>query len=70
MPPRFAPGALRRFRTLRAALQTLALLPSSAPLRVRTPPPASARGGPDNKKAPIVGSSKFKLAEEEGFEPS
>ena len=70
MPPRFAPGALRRFRTLRAALQTFALLPSSAPLRVRTPPPASARGGPDNKKAPITGSSKFKLAEEEGFEPS
>ena len=70
MPPRFAPGALRRFRTLRAALQTLARLRSSAPLRVRTPPPASARGGRTNKKAPIAGSSKFKLAEEEGFEPS
>ena len=70
MPPRFAPGVLRRFRTLHAALQTLARLPSSAPLRVRTPPPASARGGRNNKKAPIAGSSKFKLAEEEGFEPS
>ena len=52
MPPRFAPGALRRFRTLRAALQTLARLRSSAPLRVRTPPPASARGGRNNKKSP------------------
>ncbi len=38
-------------RALRAALQTLARLPSSAPLRVRTPPPAFARGGPDNKKS-------------------
>ena len=28
------------------------------------------RTGGDNKKAPIAGSSKFKLAEEEGFEPS
>ena len=27
-------------------------------------------GGPNNKKAPIAGSPKFKLAEEEGFEPS
>ena len=53
-----------------AAAQTLTRLPSSAPLRVRTPPPAFARGGPDNKKASIAGSSKFKLAEEEGFEPS
>ena len=26
--------------------------------------------GGDNKKAPIAGSPKFKLAEEEGFEPS
>ena len=34
------------------------------------PSPASARGALDNKKAPIAGSSKFKLAEEEGFEPS
>ena len=33
-------------------------------------PPASARREPDNKKAPIAGSLKFKLAEEEGFEPS
>lgn len=57
-------------RALCATLQTPARLPSSAPLRVRTPPPASAWGGPDNKKAPIAGSSKFKLAEEEGFEPS
>ena len=57
-------------RAMRAAPQTLTRLPSSAPLRVRTPPPAFARGGPDNKKASIAGSSKFKLAEEEGFEPS
>ena len=31
-------------------------------------PPHGA--GPITKKAPIAGSSQFKLAEEEGFEPS
>ena len=53
MPPRFAPGALQRFRTLRAAPQTLARLPSSAPLQVRTPPPASAQGA-ITKKLPSL----------------
>ena len=35
-----------------------------------SPSSCFCRGGPDNKKASIAGSSKFKLAEEEGFEPS
>ena len=70
MSPALRAGSAAAPSRLACYAANAARLPSSAPLRVRTSPPAFARGGPDNKKASIAGSSKFKLAEEEGFEPS
>ena len=70
MPRHFAPGALRRLRALRATLQTPRVCPAPRPYEFDPLLLLLHGGGPDNKKAPIAGSSKFKLAEEEGFEPS
>lgn len=52
MSPALRAGSAAALSHLACCAAALARLPSSAPLRVRTPPPTSARGGPDNKKSP------------------